>query len=104
MVCSPFSISNVAPSGYSINFTNPAWPEYTSGMLHSATIEDLEPSGTFYYSCGDEDLALSTVRQFNTPGAVGPNQTITFGVLGDLGQTNDSRWGKTRPSRPCGAD
>lgn len=79
------------PSGYTLSFVNPLWPEYTSGRLHTATIEDLEPSGTFYYSCGDEGLALSTVRQFNTSGAVGPNQTVKFGVLGDLGQTNDSK-------------
>ena len=37
-------------------------------------------------------MALSTVREFKTPSAVGGNEAVTFGVLGDLGQTNDSRY------------
>ncbi|CAM9982031.1 unnamed protein product, partial [Ascophyllum nodosum] len=78
-------------SSYTVNFTNPEFSDYTSGWLHSATIKGLEPSGTFYYSCGDEDLDLSTARQFSTSGAVGAEQTVTFGVLGDLGQADDSR-------------
>lgn len=82
------------PLGYTLSFINPSRPEYTSGRLHTATKDYLEPSGTFYFSCDDEGLALSTVRQFNTSGAVRPNQTVTYGVLGDLGQTNDSRCGE----------
>lgn len=77
--------------GYTTHHTNLNLTEVTSGALHSATMEGLEPSSTFYYVCGDEDLGLSSVREFNTPGAVRADQTVVIGILGDLGQTNDSQ-------------
>lgn len=79
------------PTGYTTHHVDLNLTEYTSGKLHWATIEGLEPSSTFYYACGDEERGLSSVREFTTPSAVGPSQAVTFGVLGDLGQTNDSR-------------
>lgn len=60
-------------------------------MLHSAVLEDLEPSSTYFYRVGDAGLGLSTVRNFTTPGVIGAEQPLVLGVLGDLGQTNDSR-------------
>lgn len=80
------------PAGYTTHHANLGLPEVTSGFLHSATMQGLEPSSSFYYVCGDEEVALSTVREFKTPGAVGGNEAVTFGVLGDLGQTNNSRY------------
>lgn len=62
---------------------------YTSGFLHSATMNGLEPSTTYYYSCGDEFLGVSLVKSFVTPPKIGAEQ-VTLGVLGDLGQTEDS--------------
>ena len=69
---------------------HPGRADYTSGFLHSAIIEGLQPSTTYYYSCGDETLAMSSVRSFTTPAKVGAEQAITLGILGDLGQTDDS--------------
>lgn len=60
-------------------------------MLHSAVLDGLEPSSTFFYRVGDADLGWSTVRNFTTPGAVGAQQPLVLGILGDLGQTDDSR-------------
>ncbi|CBJ32080.1 acid phosphatase/ protein serine/threonine phosphatase [Ectocarpus siliculosus] len=76
---------------YSTHHTNLDLEEYTSGWLHSAVIQGLEPSTTIFYCVGDEDLALSTVRDFTTPGVFAPEQPLVLGILGDLGQTNDSR-------------
>lgn len=35
---------------------------------------------------------MSSVRSFVTPPKIGPNQGITLGILGDLGQTEDSAY------------
>lgn len=78
-------------TGYTTHHTNLNLTEFTSGVLHSAVIDGLEPSSTFFYRVGDADLGLSNVRNFTTPGVVGPDQPVVLGVLGDLGQTNDSR-------------
>lgn len=75
-------------TAYSAN--HPGRIPYTSGFLHSATMVDLLPSTTYYYSCGDEALGMSSVRSFVTPPKVGGEQAVTFGILGDLGQTEDS--------------
>ncbi|CAM9492658.1 unnamed protein product [Scytosiphon promiscuus] len=69
---------------------HPGRADYTSGFLHSATLEGLQPSSTYFYSCGDSTLAMSTVRSFVTPPKFGPEQAITLGIIGDLGQTDNS--------------
>lgn len=69
---------------------HPGRADYTSGFLHSATLHGLKPSSTYYYSCGDDALAMSSVRSFVTPPKIGADQAITLGILGDLGQTEDS--------------
>lgn len=79
---------NTNRSAYSTR--HPGRADYTSGFLHSATLQGLEPSSTYFYSCGDDTLEMSSVRSFDTPPKVGPEQPITLGVLGDLGQTDDS--------------
>lgn len=78
-------------SGYTTHHTNLNLAEFTSGVLHSAVIDGLEPSSTFFYRVGDTDLGLSTVRNFTTPGVVGAEQPLVLGILADLGQTNNSR-------------
>ncbi|CAM9158106.1 unnamed protein product [Pylaiella littoralis] len=82
---------NVA-NGNSTFYTarHPGRADYTSSFLHSATLEGLKPSSTYYYACGDTDLAMSSVRSFVTPPKIGPEHAITLGILGDLGQTEDS--------------
>ncbi len=69
---------------------HPGRADYTSGFLHSAVLSGLKPSTKYYYSCGDDALAMSSVRSFVTPPKIGANQPITLGILGDLGQTEDS--------------
>lgn len=81
-------MSNTNRSAYSTR--HPGRADYTSGFLHSATLQGLEPSSTYFYSCGDDTLAMSSVRSFDTPPKIGPEQAITLGILGDLGQTDDS--------------
>eukprot|EP00752_Nemacystus_decipiens_P008937 g7979.t1 len=76
---------------YTTHHTNVNQDEFTSGVLHSAVLEELEPSSTYFYRVGDAELGLSDVRSFTTPGAVGAEQPLVLGILGDLGQTNDSR-------------
>lgn len=50
----------------------------------------LRPSTMYYFSCGDIALGMSSVRSFITPPKVGGEQAVTFGIIGDLGQTEDS--------------
>ncbi|CBN76693.1 conserved unknown protein [Ectocarpus siliculosus] len=85
------NLGNIA-DGTSTTYSarHPGRADYTSGFLHSATLQGLEPSSTYFYSCGDDTLEMSSVRSFDTPPKVGPEQPITLGVLGDLGQTDDS--------------
>ena len=52
-------------------------------------MEGLQPSTIYYYSCGDENLAVSSVRSFVTPPKIGADR-INLGIVGDLGQTEDS--------------
>lgn len=61
-------------------------------MLHSAVLEELKPSSTYFYRVGDAELGLSDVRNFTTPGALGTERPLVLGILADLGQTNDSRY------------
>lgn len=83
---------------YTTHHVNVGADLYESGFLHSAVLWELEPSTTYYYACGDEDRRLSSTRSFRTPGAVSPEERATLAILGDLGQTNDSRCGVVVPA------
>ncbi|XAR59590.1 Acid phosphatase [Bertholletia excelsa] len=61
---------------------------YTSGYIHHCTIKNLKYNTKYYYEVG-----IGHTRRtfwFVTPPAVGPDAPYTFGIIGDLGQTNDS--------------
>ncbi|CAM9192450.1 unnamed protein product [Choristocarpus tenellus] len=75
----------------SYSYNHPDYPVYTSGFLHTATIVGLEPSTRYFYSCGDTEEGLSEPRSFRTPPDVGRSQAVTLSILGDLGQTTDSK-------------
>eukprot|EP00039_Didymoeca_costata_P023648 m.7800 g.7800 ORF g.7800 m.7800 type:complete len:463 (-) comp3776_c0_seq1:2950-4338(-) len=62
---------------------------YTSGAIHHVTITDLLPGCDYEYRCGD-GITWSDVFTFSTPPQVGPTQEYRFGIMGDLGQTNNS--------------
>ena len=77
---------------YSFNYY-PDYKEYQSGVIHHVVLEGLSPSTTYFYQCGDTsigDEGMSGVKNFKTLPAVGDKKPITFGVVGDLGQTSDS--------------
>ena len=77
---------------YSFNY--PGSAPYTSPVLHTAEIGNLQPRTTYYYQCGDASSGsslLSGLLTFTTMPAPGDASTpLSFGVLGDLGMTNDS--------------
>lgn len=64
---------------------------YKSGYNHHVILHNLEPSSLYYYQCGDflENI-ISKTLQFHTLPKKGDNKEITFGVLGDIGQTINS--------------
>ncbi|KAE9352150.1 hypothetical protein PF008_g5598 [Phytophthora fragariae] len=66
--------------------------KYKSPWLHHVTIpgDKLSPDTTYYYQCGDEAGGWSTVYSFKTAVPVGSEAPQTFGVIGDLGQTEYS--------------
>jgi UDP-2,3-diacylglucosamine pyrophosphatase LpxH len=81
-------------TGYSTsyNFTYPEYGIYESGKIHHVSIQNLLPSNTYYYQCGDFSLLdVSTIRIFETLPSIGSqSEPLVFGVIGDLGQTTDS--------------
>jgi hypothetical protein len=61
---------------------------YKSGYIHHVLLTDLEPSTLYYYQCGDFMIQnISDMMYFKTLSKPGDNKQITFGVLGDIGQT-----------------
>jgi predicted phosphodiesterase len=77
----------------SYNFTyilnNPQ--TYYSGYIHHVLIDDLQPNTLYFYKCGDFVNGIkSQLTNFTTLPKVGDHKQISFGVIGDLGQTKDS--------------
>ncbi|KAF5203720.1 Purple acid phosphatase [Thalictrum thalictroides] len=62
---------------------------YTSGFIHHATIKNLEYDTKYIYELGNNNATRRFF--FTTPPEVGPDVPYTFGVIGDLGQTYDSK-------------
>ncbi|KAF4320107.1 hypothetical protein BBO99_00002441 [Phytophthora kernoviae] len=65
---------------------------YTSPWFHHVTIpgDKLLPDTTYYYQCGDNAGGWSDIYTFKTVVPVGSEAPLTFGVIGDLGQTEYS--------------
>lgn len=75
----------------SYKFDYPNYGVYESGTLHHAYITNLAPDTIYYYKCGDFSTGQTSGTQFfRTLPRVGDTRPFTFGVVGDLGQTNDS--------------
>lgn len=74
----------------SYSFDYPSYDVYQSGVIHHVTLEKLQPSTVYYYQAGDFTLNTSGILSFKTMPAVGDLSTLSFGVIGDLGTTNDS--------------
>lgn len=79
--------------GYSTSYTfqYATYQTYTSGIIHHVVITDLKPDTVYIYQCGDFGIdSLSGTLSFKTLPKVGESRPISFGVIGDLGTTNDS--------------
>lgn len=64
---------------------------YTSPFLHAVTLSGLSPRTQYYYKVGDVDAGVtSDVFSFTTMPNTGPDVPVTFSIIGDLGQTDDS--------------
>jgi acid phosphatase type 7 len=65
--------------------------DYTSPMLYKATISGLEPGNkVYYYSVNSPSGSFSDVFSFKSHPGIGNDDVVTFHVLGDLGQTENS--------------
>jgi len=61
---------------------------YKSGYNHHVLLTDLQPSTQYYYQCGDFTVQLmSNILSFKTLPETGSDTKITFGIIGDIGQT-----------------
>ncbi len=62
---------------------------YTSPYIHHVLLSGLKPSTQYFYICGDQDL-YNEPHNFTTLPQVGIHEPISFGIIGDLGQTEYS--------------
>jgi hypothetical protein len=61
---------------------------YTSGYIHHVLIDKLKPTTQYFYECGDSKLNVkSELLNFTTLPEVGDDSELSFGIIGDLGQT-----------------
>ncbi|XP_002978336.2 purple acid phosphatase 22 [Selaginella moellendorffii] len=83
------------PSSYDLSATggSSSYADYTSGNLHHVTISNLTYSTRYYYRIGEggsDDRHLVFASEFVTPPPPGPDSSIKFAIVGDLGQTYSS--------------
>lgn len=79
--------------GYSSSykFDYPQYGVYESGVIHHVYIDQLTADTTYFYQCGDFTLGFTSgLLNFKTLLRKGDPAPLHFGVIGDLGQTNDS--------------
>jgi hypothetical protein len=86
------NVSNGTSSSYEFYYNKMDIQKYyKSGYIHHAYLNNLEPSKKYYYQCGDYITQYkSKILYFTTLPESGENTKITFGILGDIGQTNYS--------------
>lgn len=63
---------------------------YESGFIHIVRIKGLALATTYAYKCGDDATGWTVPATFTSSPGVGADIPYTFGVVGDLGQTNFS--------------
>jgi len=75
----------------SYKFDYPEYDVYESGTIHHVELSNLKPSSVYYYICGDiSSDTQSELLNFTSTQSVGSFFLATFGIVGDLGQTDDS--------------
>ncbi|GJN38932.1 hypothetical protein PR202_gb28013 [Eleusine coracana subsp. coracana] len=68
--------------------TNYTFYDYKSGYIHHCLVDGLEYNTKYYYKIGSGESAREF--WFQTPPAIDPDASYTFGIIGDLGQTFNS--------------
>jgi len=68
--------------------TNYTFYDYKSGYIHHCLVDGLEYNTKYYYKIGSGNSAREF--WFQTPPAIDPDASYTFGIIGDLGQTFNS--------------
>lgn len=69
------------------------YQNYTSGYIHHVMIEKLIPNTLYSFECGDFNSGQTVKSNFRTLPPIGIQMIPTvFGVIGDIGQTEDSRY------------
>ncbi len=86
----------LSPNTYTTNATGNAssytFGNYTSGLIHRVTASGLPLASTVYYIVGDASNGWSQEYAVRTSPGVGPSVVpYSFGLIGDLGQTNYSQ-------------
>lgn len=88
------SLSHRTPaSGSSYTLNNNGYPSYTSPMLYLAKMTGLQSGNSvYYYRVGCDASSLSPTYAFKSHPGVGPAAgPVTFHIIGDLGQTENSQ-------------
>lgn len=74
------------------DFNYPQYNVYESGIIHHVTLTNLLPSTTYNYICGNIfEGSDFIINSFTTLPEIGSTNFITFGIIGDIGQTNDTK-------------
>ena len=71
--------------GYSTSYK---FNNYESGIIHHTLLSNLIESTQYYYKCG---YFNSDILNFTTMSKIGDTKEVTIGIIGDLGQTSDSK-------------
>jgi hypothetical protein len=74
---------HISPLQYTFDYPN--YPTYTSDYIYHITLTNLKPSSVYYYEIGCNKY------NFTTLGSIKQNKSTIFGVIGDLGQTQNSK-------------
>ncbi|CAN0901146.1 Bifunctional purple acid phosphatase 26 [Linum grandiflorum] len=69
--------------------SNYSFYKYKSGYIHKCLLDGLEYATKYYYKIGDGES--SREFWFQTPPKIHPDAPYKFGIIGDLGQTYNSK-------------
>eukprot|EP00667_Euglena_gracilis_P011568 EG_transcript_11834 len=75
---------------YSSKYQGP----YVSPLLHHLTVSGLQPATLYFYRCGAPTPTggYSAEFAFRTPPAPAANASVSFAIVGDIGQTEHSKY------------
>lgn len=83
----PLELNNqVAGSSISYQFDSWEFGNYTSGQIHHVKLINLKPNTQYFYQ-----IEFGQTNAFSTAPEPGSTNPLTFGVIGDIGQTADTK-------------